>query len=291
MDKDGDQDLILSQNTGELEILANDGTGRFANVPANTGHGFWMGLGVADFDSDGDQDIFASNVGTSIPAFLTKGDLKDDQPLNLNWALLRNDGDMAFTDIAGDMNLAGYGFAWGAQFEDLNLDGRLDLLVAQNYLKWPVHKIDPLPGKALLQLGDDEIRGFYQVSGLGLDNEYFGQSPIIMDLNADGRPDVVWLNMNGPLRAFLNTSKANFISVRLPDTLQSLGANIRVVFDDGTNLQKQIIASTGLMTDPTPNAYFGLGKRDSVARVEITTLKGDKKVLFRPSINTVLDAR
>ena len=42
------------------------------------------------------------------------------------------------------------GFAWGAVFEDVNLDGHLDLMVSQNYVKWPVHRWFKFPGKLLL---------------------------------------------------------------------------------------------------------------------------------------------
>jgi len=54
--------------------------------------------------------------------------------------LMRNEGGMKFSNLTEDQNLYGYGFAWGAQFEDLNLDGEVDLLVAQNYVKRPLYK-------------------------------------------------------------------------------------------------------------------------------------------------------
>ena len=73
LDGDGWQDLVLSQNTGVVEILRNRGGrpehGGFEDVPVDSGYGFWMSLTIGDVDSDGDQDLFFSNVGSSIPRF------------------------------------------------------------------------------------------------------------------------------------------------------------------------------------------------------------------------------
>ncbi|MBO6521734.1 MAG: CRTAC1 family protein [Rhodospirillales bacterium] len=288
LDQDGDQDLVLSQNTAELEVFERTGPMKFEARPTGTGYGFWMGLAIGDPDQDGDQDILVSNIGTSIPDFVTSGDLRDDQRQNTGWGYLRNDGAFKFTDIATAMNLDGYGFAWGAQFEDLNLDGEIDLLVAQNYIKWPLHRIAPLPGKALLRLNAPEGTAFYQVPGLGLDNTLFAQSPLIVDLDGDGRADVVWINMNGPVRAFLNKSPGQFLAVRLPDSPRTLGAHVTVALADGRKLTRQVIASTGLMTDPTPDLHFGLGDASSIERVTLHMPSGSSAAIEKPAVNSTV---
>ena len=150
LDSDLWPDLVLAQNTGEVEILHNQQDGTFRRVDLATGFGFWMGLGFADLHATGRLDFFLSNSGNSIPAFLTKGDLREDQRAENKWLLLKNDGDMRFADIGAAAGLTGFGFGWGGLFEDVNLDGVLDLLVAENYVKWPIHKLFKLPGKLLL---------------------------------------------------------------------------------------------------------------------------------------------
>jgi enediyne biosynthesis protein E4 len=284
LDADGWQDLVLAQNTGEVEIFRNNRDRTFTAMALSSGYGFWMGLAVGDIDDDGDQDLFFSNVGSSIPAFLTKGDIRKDQRHNLEWLLLRNDGDFRFADVTANYGITGEGFAWGAVFEDLNLDGRLDLLVAQNYIKWPVHKWLKLPGRSYLQTASGGR--FQHAEALGLENRFYGQSPLIVDLDNDGRPDVMWVNMNGPVRAFLNRSRHHYLSISVPDRVVMLGARVRIETSRGSSHTKEIVTSTGLMTDQSPDLVFGLGDGDEVKRVVITYADGANKIIESPPRGT-----
>lgn len=286
LNRDGYQDLVLAQNTGEIEVFRNNGDRTFTAVPTNSGFGFWMGLAVGDIDNDGDQDLFFSNAGNSIPAFLTKGDIRDDQKHNLEWLLLRNDGDFVLTDVTAAYSLTGEGFAWGGVFEDINLDSRLDLLVAQNYLKWPIHRLFKLPGKTYLQIRSNEQGKFQHVKTLGLENPHFGQSPVIVDLNEDGRPDVLWLNMNGTVRAFLNTSDNNFITVSVPDSVAMLGTRVSIETASKQVYTREIVTSTGMLTDQTSELVFGLGTASRVERILLEFPGGETRIIESPAINT-----
>jgi hypothetical protein len=288
LNNDGDLDLVLAQNTGEIEIFAGKGDGTFDPVATQSGYGFWMGIGVGDIDQDGDQDLFVSNIGTSIPNFLTSGDLMEDQRHNTAWSLLRNDGDFQFTETVSETGLDGYGFAWGGVFQDLNQDGEIDLLVAQNYIKWPVHQIAPLDGKALLHLDATEGRAFYAVDGLGLENPHFGQSPLTGDLNGDGRPDVAWLNMDGPFHAYLNQGTSDYLTLRFPDASRAQGARVELRGTDGTILRRQIVASEGLMTDSSSDVFFGLGAGVDIESVDIQLRDGTEFTLDAPTSNEVV---
>lgn len=255
LDQDGWPDLVLAQNTGEVEIIRNLGGGKFARADFHSGYGFWMGLAFGDIDADGDLDIFLSNLGNSIPASLVKGDRRDDQPLNNEWLVLRNDGDFRFTDITEAAGASGFGFAWGGVFEDVNHDGTLDLLVAQNYVKWPVHKLFKLPGKMLLN-GSGTSPQFYTSDAAK--NASTGHVPLIADLDGDGQNDIVWANMDAPARAYLNKTGGRFVSVRLPDTPHSIGARIRLEGVDVPVLTN--IAGEGLTSDRTTQFVIGLPK-------------------------------
>jgi len=285
LDADGWQDLVVAQNTGEVEMFRNMTDGTFQSVATKSGHGFWMGVAVGDIDNDGDQDLFFSNIGKSIPTFLTAGDIRDDQHHTHEWLLMRNDGGFRFTDVTEAYRLAGEGFAWGAVFEDLNLDGQLDLLVAQNYIKWPIHKLFKLSGRTYLQFTENDARAFQHAPSLEMENKHFGQSPLIVDIDDDGRQDLVWINMDGPVRAFLNTSAGNYITIVVPDTVAALGTRISVETDEGKSYTRDVIASVGMLTDQTPELSFGLGDLERVLRVVILR-NGQTEVIPAPSINS-----
>jgi hypothetical protein len=199
--------------------------------------------------------------------------------------LLRNDGDFHLTDVTEPYGLAGEGFAWGAVFEDLNLDGQLDLFVAQNYIKWPLHKLFKLSGRTYLQYAGDGTREFHHESSLGMANKNFGQSPLIVHIDDDGRQDLVWINMNGPVRAFLNTSKGNYITVVVPDSVAALGTRVSVQTADANRYTRVVVAGAGMLTDQTPELTFGLGKLDQVLSVTIQRPNGPSEVILAPPIN------
>lgn len=285
LDSDGWQDLVVSQNTGAVEIFRNMKDRTFQPVPTKSDFGFWMGLAIGDIDNDGDQDLFFTNVGRSIPLFLTSGDLRDNQRHTHDWMLWRNDGNFRFTDVTDTYGLTGEGFAWGAVFEDLNLDGQLDLFVAQNYIKWPIHKWLKLPGRTYVQSVENGVGTFQHTPILGIENRHFGQSPVIVDLDGDGRQDLVWLNIDGPVRAFLNTAPGNYITFVIPDTVASLGTRISIETDHGTSYTRTVIGNVGMLTDQTPELTFGLGRLERIRRAVIQRPNGHTEIISVPLIN------
>jgi hypothetical protein len=240
-----------------------------------------MGLAFGDIDADGDLDIFLSNIGNSIPAPLVKGDRRDDQKPASEWLLLRNDGDFRFTDITEEAGVSGFGFAWGAALEDVNLDGSLDLLVAENYVKWPVHRLFKLPGKVLLSGGGTSPRFFTSDAAA---NASYGHVPLVADLDGDGRNDIVWANMDGPARAYLNRTEGRFLSVRLPDTPQSIGAHIRL---EGVRAPSHThIAGEGLTSDRSTQFTIGLPESGPVpTAIVIEWLDGRTTRIPAPQLN------
>jgi len=269
LDGDALPDLILSQNTGEIEILKNLGEGKFERVDFKSGFGFWMGLAIADYDADGDMDLFFSNIGNSIPQFVLKGDLGDDQPMFTEWLLLRNDGDFKFTDVTQSQGLSGLGFSWGASFSDINLDGNLDLAIAQNYIKWPVHSLKKLPSK--LALGT-KTEGF-AISNAA-ENINYSVQPLIIDMDGNGKQDILWANINSKPVLYTNETEGDFVAVRLPDAPMSANAKIQIDIN-GAPLLNHVVGQ-GLGSDSTSVFTLGgIGNTAQDIKAKITWANGD----------------
>ena len=291
LNNDGWQDLVLAQNTGQVEIFQNNQDLTFSAIDYPSGFGFWMGIAVGDIDKDGDQDLFFSNVGKSIPGFLTKGDLLDSQTPNSDWLLLQNNGDFQFTDMTNEYALDDEGFAWGAVFEDLNLDGHLDLAVAENYIKWPVHKLFKLDARSFVQLhkGTKAPQNtFVHLEKLGLENPYFGQSPLVVDFNHDGKTDLLWINMDGPTRALMNQSQAKVFNVMVPEAPSLLGTRVHIVSNKGKSYTKEVVSSLGLMTDQSPTLSFSLAEDEEVTQLVVIKPTSRQVSIKQPQSGIVL---
>jgi hypothetical protein len=128
MDGDGDLDAYFVQS-GSLtsdadrpgnQLFRNVGGGRFENVSQDSGasdRGYGMGAACGDYDNDGDEDIYVTNVGANV--------------------LLRNDGNGRFSDVTAAAGVGDAGWGASAAFFDADGDGDLDLFVV-NYILWSV---------------------------------------------------------------------------------------------------------------------------------------------------------
>lgn len=136
IDNDDDQDLAVVVNNMIL-IMENDGTGKFSEQTSVRPTGDAGALVAADYDLDGDLDIFVVSYGQR---FLSDGESSGPIPYhdannggpNM---LLRNDGSWTFTDVTKtsglDVNNRRWSFA--ASWEDYDGDGDADLYVANDF--------------------------------------------------------------------------------------------------------------------------------------------------------------
>ena len=106
------------RNKSTSKLYRNNQNGTFTDVTQTAGLDidfYGMGISVADYDNDGDSDIYLSGLG-------------EDK-------LFRNQGDGRFQDVTKASGLGNPGFGTSTAWLDYNKDGLLDLFVA-NYVQW-----------------------------------------------------------------------------------------------------------------------------------------------------------
>lgn len=287
LDNDRDSDLIIAQDTGVVEMYANNGDMTFTPIPNPSVYSYPMGVAAGDYDNDGLIDVYLSNVGYTIPPPVLRGNLDDEDPFNPNYMLYHNDGGLKFSDTAKAMNAARYGFGWGTVFADMNLDGKEDLLIAQNYARFPAKKLMiKYPGKILQNYGDK----FMPVEkAAGMKNKNYAISPIVSDFNQDGWPDLVWANLDGKAKAFISKGgENNWIKVRLPNTARSINARVIVSSATGQTQTKQLITSQGMSSDQGRDLIFGFEPNDTAVNIQIEFQDGSVKTFDSPEMSTTI---
>ncbi len=135
-DADGDWDLYVvnfpgppsqasASPEGSNRLFRNDG-GHFTDVTEEAGvgdpQGFGMGVTMADYDDDGDIDIYVTNFGPN--------------------RLYRNRGDGTFEEVAAEVGVADPSWSTGAAWGDFDRDGHLDLYVC-NYVDYDADDLGP----------------------------------------------------------------------------------------------------------------------------------------------------
>jgi hypothetical protein len=287
LDNDRDSDLIIAQDTGVIEMYSNNGDMTFTPIPNPSVYSYPMGVAAGDYDNDGLLDLYFSNVGYTMPSGLLRGNLKKDDPFNPAYMLFHNDGDLKFSDKAETMNAARYGFGWGTVFADMNLDGKEDLLIAQNYARFPAQKLlTKYPGKILQNYGDQ----FQPVENIaGAENRKYAISPIISDFNQDGWPDLVWANLDGQSQAYINKGgENNYIKVRLPNVARSINARVIATSAYGVVQSKQVITSQGLGSDQGRDIIFGFKPNDFVSTIKVEFQDGSMETFNKPEMGQTI---
>lgn len=200
-DQDGDLDLLQADDQGGLlppkepsrgliQVLNNDGTGRFTAVTDQVGTDLpgtsWMGFAFTDFDCDGHMDFFATNMGdyafSVVHLPFTRGQLSSRAFLGTS--------EGRFVD-AGPGQLRATPFGWSVMAPDLDHDGDPDVVFFGG-LDGAIHTITAdNPGVVLLNQG---CSAHFEpdLDALAVDhtrrNVHGGATG---DLDRDGFPDLV----------------------------------------------------------------------------------------------------
>jgi hypothetical protein len=145
-DEDGDPDLYVANDWAADQLFRNDRDRGFTDVTQDLGtteFGFGMGVTWGDYDRDGLQDVYVSNMyskaGRRITAQIKELNPAYGRSVDGNY-LYRQTPD-GFRLVSGlhppQIPVAEAGWSWGGQFADFDNDGYLDLYVLSGYFTAP----------------------------------------------------------------------------------------------------------------------------------------------------------
>ena len=300
---DGWPDLYLANDYGPEELFLNHEGKRFELARAGLEDDSKSGMAVAigDVYNRDRHDVFVTNI--SERGFLFQGN-------NLRINFLKELG--RFDEVAKGV-VADAGWAWGAQFGDLNNDGLLDLVIVNGFISadtgrdywyamskiagaqgnifedaknWPPIGNASLSGyerpRVLLNRGRD---GFVDVAeAAGVTDRLDGRSVALADLFNRGALDVVIANEKGRALLYRNTlaSPANghWVELKLIGTRSNrsaIGAEVTAEF--GGVRQRQVVSGgTGFCSQNDRRLHFGLGQ-NRLGRVTIRWPSGAEQTV------------
>ena len=189
LDNDGDQDLVVA-TIGMVTFAENDGTGKFTLRGGFPGAQYPFSMCAADYDLDGDLDVYVCLYGKGDNASGARG-FEAQSPVPFEDArnggrnvLLENLGDFGFDDVTEEVGLEKNNDRWSfaAAWEDYDRDGDSDLYVANDFGKNTLYR-------------NDGGRFSEVAAELGVEDLAAGMSVSWGDYNRDGRFDLYVGNM------------------------------------------------------------------------------------------------
>ncbi len=207
-DGDGWEDLYVTRVNRPNLLFRNlgpdslSGMPRFADASAESGAACWQtlkqsqGAAIADYDNDGDFDLFVCNLATGN-------------------RLLQNNGKGYFTDAAARAELAGDDQSVGATFFDADNDGDLDLIVANKGFE-RLYK-NQGEGRFIEHSKHLDLGGVFSNVMLNTSRQFGGNSSgtLVHDLDGDEDLDVMVSNYDVGLFVFTNGLNAPNSAVQI----------------------------------------------------------------------------
>lgn len=299
LDGDGWQDLYLANDYGPEEFFRNARDGTFVlaeGVGLEESSKSGMSAALGDFTGEGTLGVFVTNI--SQRGYLFQGN-------NLRVNRLASGGTLRNVAQGPEVDC---GWAWGAQFGDLNNDALPDLFVVNGFISaspdrdywfgmskiaigagalaedaqfWPPMEDRSLSGyqPSCVLVNQGRMRFVNGALGIGVTDLLDGRAVALADFSNRGVLDAVVANQGGPLLLYRNEVDAgrNWIQLDLVGTRanrEAYGAIVRLETQGSAGtpgrVQCQVVtAASGFAAQNDRRLHFGLGAATSAAHIEV----------------------
>ncbi len=264
LDNDDWLDVYVANDTTPNSFFRSRGDGTFDDASLVSGTAFGdtglaeagMGVAAADVDEDGLVDLYVTNFA-----------------LETN-ALYRNLGNGVFVDARTALGVAQPSLVllgFGTLFADFDLDGDVDLAVANGHILDNVELMEERadltyrqPNQILENLGGGRFR---ELTDSGLDVIAASRGMASADLDADGDVDLVITNSNDVAEVYENVSTpgGGWLAVDLgpaPGSALAIGSRLELL-SGGTRQSRDVMPVDSYLSQSCQTARFGVIAIDS----------------------------
>ncbi|MGB6472856.1 MAG: CRTAC1 family protein [Candidatus Sulfotelmatobacter sp.] len=270
-DRSGWPDLLVANDTQPNKLYRNQRNGTFKDAAVEAGLAFsnegkaraGMGVDAADFENSGHPGVAITNF--------------DNEMIGLYQSNGKTFEDIAAASGVGMASKTSLGF--GCVFLDANLDGWLDLAVANGHIDETVRNIRGNVGYAQppqLFVNGGKGGSFRDVAadlGGTFSQPKVGRGLAYADFDRDGDLDLLLTTNNGPAYLYRNDQLAGnkSIRVRLVGTKSNrdgIGATVQI-FDGDLTQSRMVKSGSSYLSQSELPVTFGLEKRDHIDRVVV----------------------
>ena len=269
-DQDGWPDLLVANDTQPNKLYRNLQNGKFKDVAVEAGLAFssdgkaraGMGVDVADFENSGKPGIVITNF--------------DNEMIGLYHYAGRGYDDVAMQEGLGTASRNTLGF--GCVFFDADLDGRLDIAVANGHIDETVRNIRgnvgyAQPAQLFLNEGEGRFMDVASEVGGGFDHPKVGRGLAVGDFDRDGDLDVLLTTNNGGAFLYRNdlSNENRSIRFRLVGTesnRDAIGAIVHL-FVNGQLQTRMVRSGSSYLSQSELPVTFGVRRAEQVERVVI----------------------
>jgi enediyne biosynthesis protein E4 len=290
---DGWMDIYVANDGAPNQLWINRHDGTFTNTALGAGAALGadgeakgsMGVDAGDFDQDGDEDLFITELARE------------------GHDLYVNDGSGVFEEQAARAGIrlpslpyTGFGAAWF----DFDNDGWLDLLTVNGAVRHTAGALARREAFSLQQpkqlfrnLGNGRFADVTEHAGVALKNPEVSRGAAFGDVDNDGDTDVVVANDTGPIRLLVNHigSTRHWVGLRVvgrqprPSTSSGrperaegrdmVGARVGIVRATGPTLWRRSRADGSYGSANDSRVLFGLGDTSRIVKVRVEWPSGN----------------